>query len=72
MIVFLAALIIQKTYIYAQGGYTKADKTIIYCIISRLELSRLKDITKEIDPRAFISIVDVHEAYGARFNRHRI
>ncbi len=60
------------TYIYAQGGYTKADKTIIYCIISRLELSRLKDITKEIDPRAFISIVDVHEAYGARFNRHKI
>ena len=60
------------TYIYAQGGYTKTDKTIIYCIISRLELARLKDITKEIDPHAFISIVDVHEAYGARYNRHSI
>ena len=60
------------TYIYAQGGFTKVDKTIIYCIISRLELSRLKDITKEIDPHAFISIVDVHEAYGARYNRHSI
>jgi uncharacterized membrane-anchored protein YitT (DUF2179 family) len=24
------------------------------------------EITKEIDPRAFISVVDVHETYGGR------
>ena len=60
------------TYLYGQGGYSKTDKTIIYCIVSRLELSKLKEITKEIDSHAFISIVDVHEAYGARLNRHKI
>ena len=57
------------TYIYGQGGYLKNDKKIIYCIASRLELSNLKDVVKEIDPKAFISIVDVHESYGARISR---
>ena len=57
------------TYIYGQGGYSKVDKAIIYCIVSRLEMANLKEIVKEIDPRAFISVVDVHETCGARFNR---
>ena len=60
------------TYIYGQGGYSKIDKTMIYCIISRLELSKLKEIVKEIDPHAFMSIVDVHETYGARFKKSKI
>ncbi len=57
------------TYIYGQGGYSRIDKTIIYCIISRLEMSKMKDIIKEIDPNAFISVVDVHETYGARLKK---
>lgn len=57
------------TYIYGQGGYSRVDKTIIYCIISRLEMSNMKEIIKEIDPNAFISVVDVHEAYGARLKK---
>ena len=57
------------TYIYGQGGYSRVDKTIIYCIISRLEMSKMKEIIKEIDPNAFISVVDVHEAYGARLKK---
>lgn len=57
------------TYIYGQGGYSKQDKMLIYCIVSRLEMSNLKEIVKEIDPNAFMSIVDVHEAYGARLHK---
>ena len=57
------------TYIYGQGGYLKTDKKIIYCVVSRIELSNLKEVVKEIDPKAFISIVDVHEAYGARISK---
>ncbi len=57
------------TYIYGQGGYSKIDKTMIYCIISRLEMSKLKEIVREIDPNAFMSIVEVHETYGARLKK---
>ena len=57
------------TYIYGQGGYSKIDKTMIYCIISRLEMLKMKEIVREIDPNAFMSIVDVHETYGARLKK---
>ena len=34
-------------------------------------MARMKQIIREIDPTAFISVVDVHEAYGGR-TRKRI
>lgn len=54
------------TYIYAKGGYSGQDKTIIYCVVSRLEMAKMKDVIRRIDPRAFMSVVDVHETYGLR------
>lgn len=54
------------TYINAKGGYSGQDKTIIYCVVSRLEMAKMKDVIKQIDPKAFISVVDVHETYGLR------
>lgn len=57
------------TYLYGQGGYSGIDKKMIYCIISRLEMSQMKETIKEIDPTALIAVVDVHEAYGARLKR---
>ncbi len=57
---------ISVTYINGVGGYSGAKKTIIYCVVSRLELARMKEIIKNADPNAFITIVDVHEAYGGR------
>ena len=60
---------ISVTYLQAIGGYTGADKYLIYCVISRLELPKMLDIVKEIDPKAFVSIVNVHEVYGGRFHR---
>ncbi len=57
------------TYLKAIGGYSGAEKTIIYCVVSRLELAKMKEIVTEIDPAAFISIVDVHEAFGGRFKK---
>ena len=54
------------TYLNGIGGYSKTKKTMIYCIISRIEMANMKEIIKEIDPSAFISVVDVYEAYGKR------
>lgn len=59
------------TYIKGKGGYSGDKKTIIYCVISRLELPKLKEIVLDIDPSAFISIVDVHEAFGGSFKKFR-
>ncbi len=60
---------ISVTYLKGIGGYSGQDKDLIYCVISRLELPKMLAIIKEIDPKAFVSIVDVHEVYGGRFRK---
>lgn len=65
----LDSLEIGVTYLKGIGAYSGADKTIIYCVVNRLEMAKIKDIIKQIDPQAFISVVDVHEAYGGRTRR---
>ena len=68
----IGASIIKKldvgiTYLSGKGGYTGDEKKIIYCIISRLELMKLKELVNNIDKTAFIAIENVHEVDGARF-----
>lgn len=60
---------ISVTYLKGIGGYTGQDKDLIYCVISRLELTKMLEIIRDIDPKAFVSVVDVHEAYGGRFRK---
>lgn len=59
------------TYIKGKGGYTGVDKKIIYCVISRLEIAKLKDLIKTIDPTAFLAIEDVHEVEGVQIKKKR-
>ena len=57
------------TYIDAQGGYSKAKKTMVYCGIPRIELSKLKEVVASVDKDAFISIENIHEVYGKRYKK---
>ncbi|MFC6458664.1 MULTISPECIES: YitT family protein [Paenibacillus] len=60
------------TYIYAKGGYSKEDTQMIYCVVTRLELSKLKALVQEIDERAFISIQQVSDVLGGNFDKSSI
>lgn len=57
------------TYLNGIGAYSGTEKTIIYCVVSRLEMARVKEILSQTDPNAFMSVVDVHESYGGRTKR---
>lgn len=57
------------TYIEAQGGYSKAQKTMVYCIVPRIELYKLKELVVSLDKDAFLSIENVHEVYGKRYKK---
>lgn len=59
------------TYLKGRGGYTGEDKDIIYCVISRLELAKLKQLVKTIDPAAFIAVESVHEVEGVKIKEKR-
>ena len=49
------------TIINAVGGYTKENKQIVYFILNRFQMNKLKEIIREIDEKAFISFEEVSE-----------
>ncbi len=59
------------TYMTGRGGYTGAEKQIIYCVISRLELAKLKELVKMIDKTAFLAVESVHEVDGVRIKEQK-
>ncbi len=63
---------VSVTYIDAQGGYSGLNKRIVYCVVSRLQIPKLKEITKSIDPKAFIAIENVYEVEGVRVKKKKI
>ncbi len=56
-----------STAIYAKGTYTKDRKMMLWCVASRGEVAKIKQITQEIDPRAFIVISSAREVWGKGF-----
>src|SRR5699024_3345814 len=55
------------TIIDGTGGYTKDIHQIVYCVVPKSELMRLKNLIQEIDPHAFITFTSVHEVLGVGF-----
>ena len=55
------------TIMNARGGYSGEDKSILLCVVTRAEIPHLKDLTKEIDPKAFLIIGQAHEVRGEGF-----
>ena len=62
----MQGLDVSVTYLKAKGGYSGEEKIITFCVVSRLEMAKLKEIVKSIDPKAFIVIEAVHEVEGVR------
>jgi len=55
------------TILQGKGAYTGAERPVLYCVISRSEVSQLKAILQEVDPKAFMVIGQAHEAVGEGF-----
>jgi uncharacterized membrane-anchored protein YitT (DUF2179 family) len=55
------------TYIPGNGMFRGAEKTIIFTVLSRREVTILKDYIREIDEEAFIAVTDVKEIIGEGF-----
>lgn len=60
---------ISVTYMKGKGGYSGKEQTIIYCVVSRLEVAKIKTLIRENDPSAFYFIQDVHEVEGIRVKK---
>jgi len=47
------------TLVDAVGGYTKEKKNMIYLIINRFQINKLKQVVMKVDDKAFISLLEV-------------
>jgi len=57
------------TYQKGVGGYTGQEKTLVYCVVSRLDITHMKKLVREVAPTAFIVISEVHEVEGVRVKK---
>ena len=57
------------TRLHGQGGFLKDDKDVLYCVVSRLEVTKLKQVVHRIDGAAFLSVFDVQEVQGGLVKR---
>ena len=55
------------TYLNALGGYKQDKKRVIYVVVSPREIATIKQLIRQEDPNAFVSIIEVHEALGEGF-----
>jgi uncharacterized membrane-anchored protein YitT (DUF2179 family) len=59
------------TYLDGKGGYSGDKREIVYVVMSPREVKEVKNVIAEIDPHAFVSVINVHEAIGEGFTYMR-
>lgn len=55
------------TLLRGKGSFTKEDRDVLYCVVSRNEIFRLKNVIKQVDPHAFVAVNDIFETHGEGF-----
>lgn len=55
------------TLIPVKGGYTGADKTMLFCTVRRHQISEIYEIVDKYDKNAFITVSDAGEIIGEGF-----
>ena len=55
------------TRINATGGYSNSPKTVVYFVVNRFQIGKMKDIVHEQDPTAYITISEVADVF--RYNQ---
>ena len=53
------------TRIAAVGGYSNSEKTMIYFVVNRFQISRVRSMVRGLDPKAFVTITDVADVFKA-------
>ena len=59
------------TYLNGQGAYSGNEKNILYVVLNPGEVRDVKVIMADLDPDAFISIIDVDEVVSSDFKIRR-
>lgn len=53
------------TLLSAHGYYSSQEKTMIYFVVNRFQIAKMRNLVHDIDPNAFISITEVADVFGS-------
>ncbi len=57
------------TKLEAKGGYSNTDKTMLYFIVDRFQISKMREIVHGLDESAFITITEVADVFKANMGK---
>ena len=60
------------TYLEGEGAFTGNKKRVIYCIVTLNQLAKLKQIVRDVDPYAFMTVSDTTEVLGRGFSKRGV
>ncbi|MHC0036131.1 YitT family protein [Pseudoneobacillus sp. C159] len=55
------------TVLKGYGYFTKIEREVLYCVVGKNEIIRLKSVITSVDPHAFVSVSEVHDVLGEGF-----
>ncbi|MCE7792153.1 YitT family protein [Salipaludibacillus sp. CUR1] len=55
------------TILKGRGSFTGDDREVLYCVVGRNEMVRLKNLISKVDPHAFVTLADVQDVIGEGF-----
>lgn len=60
------------TFLDGKGGFSNNEKKILYAVVNRLEVAKLKSIIMDKDENAFVTIQDVSDIMGGKHKKRAI
>jgi uncharacterized membrane-anchored protein YitT (DUF2179 family) len=55
------------TVLRGHGSFTKKEREVLYCVVAKNEIVKLKNVIISVDPHAFVSVSVVHDVLGEGF-----
>ncbi len=60
------------TVIEGRGYYSQSEKQVIYCVINRFQVAKLREVVSAHDPMAFVTLMDITDVIGTSIKYSRV
>lgn len=58
------------TYLDGEGSYSRKSTKVVLAVVKKRQLSELKELIMEIDPMAFVIVLEAHQVLGDGFSKY--
>ena len=58
------------TFLHGEGSYSHHDTKVVLAAVKKQQITELKELVMEIDPKAFVIVQEAHQVLGDGFSRY--